>query len=194
MSEARPVRIARTPRPRDAPPLPPPSRATEAIGSTGAVGPRGLATDRRENLGASQRAVRLSLLYAAALVVVFGGLVAFSYAGPAAGSTGTTFDLLVAGLTAALVGAVGVVVTLGSAPRAVELGEDRTVVVGRFGHRYTFPGRGQLRTTVWQRVPAGVLTSVPLESVELAGGSTRRTFLLDEGLLATEGKGALPST
>jgi hypothetical protein len=139
--------------------------------------------ERRPNLAATRRAVRLSILYAGGIAAVYVSLAEVADAGPAGGSPGTLTVLLDLGLLAALLAALGVVVALGAAPRAVELSERETVVVGRFGRRYRFPGRGQLRATVLQRFPAGLLSPTTLESVEIAGGSSRRSFLLEEHLL-----------
>jgi hypothetical protein len=125
----------------------------------------------------------LSILFVVAVVAVYGLLVGVAEAGPTGGSAGTAQDLLLAGALAVVLGAVGVVVSLGAAPRAVEISEDATVVVGRFGRRYRFPRPAQLRTTVLARYPAGLLAPVAVESVEIAGGSSRRSFLLDEGIL-----------
>jgi hypothetical protein len=132
------------------------------------------------------------VLYSAGIAVVYSVLALVARTGPAGGSAGTSTELLVVGVLAVLLAAVGVVVALGAAPRAVEVGDSETVVVGRFGRRYRFPGRGRLRTTVLQRIPAGLLSPVTLESVEIAGGSTRRSFLLDEQLLEAPG-GSVPT-
>jgi hypothetical protein len=184
--DARPVRLAR-PRARGSPhpirpsvaprgPTPPePPPGPEAA-------PKPL-VERRPNRAATQRAVRLSLLYAVGVAAVYGVLVGVASAGPTGGTIGTEGALLAAGLLALLLAVVGIVYALGTAPRGVELSDDRTVVVGRFGRRYSFPGRRQLRPTVHQRFPAGLLSPVAVESVAIAGGSTRRTFLLEEHLL-----------
>jgi len=177
---ARPVRVARRPQAPVRPGSRAPPRAvappTETIG-TGSV------LVRRPNRAATLRAIRLSVLFSAAIAALYGGLVALAETGPTAGSSGLDGSLELAGAAAALIAALGVLFSLGAAPRAVELGDDATVVVGRFGRRYVFPPWPELRTTVVQRVGAGLLASVPLESVEISGGSTRRTFLLDEHLL-----------
>lgn len=123
------------------------------------------------------------MLYVAGVVAVYAVLAAAAEAGPVGGAQGTTTDLLLAGLAAVVLGLAGVLVSLGAAPRSVELGEHETVVVGRFGHRYRFPGRAELTTTVLRRLPASLLSPVALETVEISGGTSRRTFLLEEGLL-----------
>jgi len=151
--------------------------------------------DLRENRGASRRAIRLSIVYAVAIAGVYGVLATLALTGPAGSGSGTADDLLYLGAIAVAVGALGVVVALAAAPRAVAVGDRETVVLGRFGGRYRYPGRAALRVTVLQRTPAGLLSPVPLELVELAGGTARRTFLLDEHLLdpsGSNGAGAAP--
>jgi hypothetical protein len=188
--EARPVRLAR---PGGAPPRPVQVPRGAGAGAGPATGPRD-GTQRRPNVGATRRAIRLSLLFVAGIVVVYAALVALARAGPYAGSSGTAAELEIVGSAAVLIGAIGIVAALGTAPRAVELGDRATVVVGRFGRRYRFPGPGELRVTVLQRFPAGPLTPVPLVSVELAGGSSRRSFLLEEHLLDPAPPGGLQAT
>ncbi len=148
--------------------------------------PASVPAELRRNRAATGRAVRLATLYAVGIAVVYVALAIAALAGPAGGSSGSTYALLVVGALAVPVAVAGVLFTLGAAPRSVELGDAETVVVGRFGRRYRFPGREQLRPVVLRRFPAGWLAPIAVESVELGGGSTRRSFLLDEGLLAPE--------
>lgn len=177
MSDARPVRLAR----KGGSGSPHPVRlATPIVAPPPSAGPP---TDRRANRAATQRAIRLSVLYALGIAAVYALLVGIARAGPTGTSVGTSADLLFAGLLALVLAAIGVIVSLDAAPRAVELGDAETVVVGRFGRRYHYPGRDRLRSTVLQRFPSGLLSPVALESVEIAGGSARRSFLLDERLL-----------
>jgi len=156
----------------------PASSVSPSVGPTAEV---------RLNVGATRRAVTLSVVFVFGIAGVYALLVALTFAGPAAGSAGAFQGLLLSGVVAVLVASVGALVSLGSAPRAVELGEEATVVVGRFGRRYAFPGRSQLRSTVVRRFRPGLGSPVPLESVEIAGGMSRRSFLIDEGLLASAG-------
>ena len=182
MPDARPVRVARTPgklSPRAVRLAAAPTRQPIPADT----GPR----EWRPNGAATRRAVRLSVLYAAAIAAVYAGLAGLALSGPTGATVGTSEDLLLAGGLAAMLAAAGVVVSLGSAPRGVELSDAETVIVGRFGHRYRFPGRGQIRPTVLQRFPAGWLAPAALETVEIAGGTTRRSFLLEEHLLEPEG-------
>lgn len=150
------------------------------------------AAERRPNVGATRRAIRLCLLFVGGIVLVYAALVALARAGPYAGSTGIVGELEIVGAAAVVVGAIGIVAALGTAPREIQLGDRVTVVVGRFGRRYRFPGRDELRVLVLQRFSTGPLTPVPLVSVELAGGSSRRTFLVEEHLLDPAPAGEAP--
>ena len=176
--DAHPVRLARSGTVRPARPV-----RLSVRGSRPSLSEDRANTVRRENRGATQRAVRLSILFAAGIALVYGFLVDLAVGQPTGGSAGSWEWIWVVGLLAVVVGAVGVLVTLGAVPRSVELGERTTVVVGRFGRLYWFPGRSELRTKVLRRFPAGFLTPVALESVEISAGSARRSFLLEAGLL-----------
>jgi len=177
LSVARPVRVARS-APTSAPrPVPVATASRSPPAGTGAP------VERRENTAATARAVRLSVLFATGIGAVYAALVLVASFGPSAGSSGSSQALLLVGVLAVVVATAGVVVALGAAPRAVELGSDATVIIGRFGRRYYYPGGASLRVMVLQKVPVGWLTPAPLESVEVAGGSARRSFLLEEGLL-----------
>jgi hypothetical protein len=188
MSVARPVRVARSPGA---------GRERPVRLPVGRAGPAGTPTrevvERRPNAGATRRVVRLSLAFLVGIAAVYGGLFALDWASPFAGSPGSSQGLLLAGVLAAAVAAIGVVLTLGAAPRAVEFSAGVTVVVGRFGRRYRFPGRDRLTTIVRRRLPSGLLSPVSLEVVELSGGSSRRSFLVDEGLFAAPEPAAQPA-
>jgi len=178
VASARRVRLTRPSTP--GPPRQPPIAAPPAEELEPAERP---AVERRANRGATQREIRVTITYLVGIAVVYALLVAIARTGPTGSSGGTSGDLLLFGLVAIVLAAAGTVVSVGAAPRSVELGDTETVVVGRFGRRYRFPGRGRLRWTVLQRFPAGPLSPVTLESVEISGGTTRRSFLLEEQLL-----------
>ena len=184
MSVARPVRVARDGASarrrvvRVAAPRPTPPPAEDPT------------VEARENVGATRRAWRLSIAYAVGLGAVFTALAVSARLGPAGGGAGTTVEIELAGLVAALLIVAGVVVALGAAPRRVLLGPTATIVVGRFGRTYRFPAREALTVTVLQRHGGGPFSRERLETVELGGGSSRRSFLLDEGLLAPRSSAA----
>ncbi len=172
--EARAVRVAR-------PGGPSPARPVRLVRAERPEVP-GASAARRANVGATRRAVRLALLFSTGIVLVYAALFAVARAGPYSGSAALGGELGIVAGAAILIGAAGVVAALGSAPRRVEIGERATIVVGRFGRRYRYPGRSQLRVVVLQRFPIGPLTPVPLASVEIRGGSSRRSFLVEEQL------------
>ncbi len=188
MSASRPVRVTRVPKssgpravrlavptsPREPAPAPP-MAPTPGIGAA--------RSERRENRGGTQRAVRLSLLYAVAIAVLYGALAAIARTAPSGGSSGVGSTLVLFGLLTIAIVAVGALVALTSAPRAIVLSDDATVVIGRFGRARRFPGLGELRWTVLRRFPAGFLSSATVESVELLGRTGRHTYLLEERLL-----------
>ena len=183
MSAARPVRLPRTSSETS-------TRAVRLPARTPRTEPPPVLApaELRPNVGATRRAVRLTSLFAVAVAAVFAALALTARTGPN-GASGPTVPLLelVAGVAVAVVVA-GALFAFGAAPKAVGVGEEVTIVVGRFGRRYRYPGRARLRTVVLQRLPVGLLTPVPLESVEIAGGTHRRSFLVDEGLLpSTDG-------
>ncbi len=128
-------------------------------------------------------------MFAASILVLYALLAV--YARGAAGGTGPgeTTSLELFGAVAVLVALAGVLVSVGSAPRAVELRPDATVFVGRFGQRLALPPRGELEVRVLRRHAAGLLSSRPVELVEVApkGRGRRRGFLLEEGLLDVPG-------
>jgi hypothetical protein len=188
MADAQP-RPVRLPRPREARP---PRAVRLAVRRPPATAGPPLEVaeprERRENVGATRRGVRLAVVFVAAIAGVYGLLVALARSGPSAGSIGVTAALELAAALAVVVGAVGTLVPIVAAPRAVELGERMTIVVGRFGRRYRFPGRDRLTVTVLQRFGRGPLAPVPLVSVEILGGSTRRSFLVDASLFEGVGR------
>ncbi len=169
MGGARAVRLTRTGAER-----PPAVRDAVAVRLPG---------ERRANTGASTRAARLTIIYVAGIAIVYVALVALSRATTTGSTPGATVDLAFALGLAALLAGVGAVLALGAAPRAVVVGAEETVVLGRFGGRHVFPGRGALTVVVHQRFAAGWLSPTAVASVELLGGARRRSFMLDEGLL-----------
>ncbi len=127
--------------------------------------------------------MRLTLGYVVGIASVYGALVVLSRSTATGSTPGATVDLLFALGLAALLAGVGAVLALGAAPRAVLVGAEETVVLGRFRGRHVFPGPGVLTVVVHQRFAAGWLSPTAVASVELLGGARRRTFMLDEGLL-----------
>jgi hypothetical protein len=135
------------------------------------------------NRAGTQRARRLAITYVVALAVIFAGIDALARSAPSAGSVGVGQDLELFATVALVLAIVGVVVSLSSAPLAVERTGGETIVHGVFGYRRRFPEGPGLTVRVLRRYPAGLLSSAPVESVEIATKGVRRTYLLEEGLL-----------
>jgi len=146
------------------------------------------ALGRRENRAGTLRAVRVSLFFVLAVVVLFAVLVSYARAAPGGTSSGTAFQLDLFAVVAVAVAAGGSALSLGSAPRAIEVRQNLTVVVGRFGGRRRFPALPALSVRLVRRFPRGLLSPEPVEVVEVTGGRFRATYFLGEGLLpVTEG-------
>jgi hypothetical protein len=169
MATARAIRIGRPA--REATPAVPPVR------------------DRRPNRGGVQRAVRLSVAYVAGLAAVYGGFVAYSRSTSGGTTPGADAALLLFGELAAALAAAGAIVTVFSAPRAVELSDTETRVVSVFGWARRFPPLASVRVREVRRYGAGLFGPVPVVSTELTAGKLRRTYLLEEGLLPPDAGG-----
>jgi len=165
---ARPARTAGGP----APELPPPDETAAEV-------PR----VRRENRAATQRVRRLAMLYVVALAAIYLALAVLARRAPGGTSSGGSADVLVSGAVALGLALLGAILTLASAPVAVEVGDHALVVEGLFGHRRTFPGGPGRTIRVVRRYAPGVLNTGPVESVEVRAGGVRRTYLLDSGTL-----------
>ncbi len=138
--------------------------------------------DVRTNRPGTQRAVRIALVYLVAVAGVYLGSLAYDASRPELMTPGVTTDLTVFGAVALLLGVVGALVSLGPAPRSVELRPGSIVVVERWGRRREWSPRASIQVRVVRRYPAGVLSSGPVESVELALAGRRRTYLVAAGL------------
>ena len=62
-------------------------------------------------------------------------------------------------------------------------------LLGTFGVHRRFPPLGSVHVRVVRRYSAGFLSSVPTVTVELTAGALRRTYLLEDGLLASDAVG-----
>ncbi len=182
MDRARPVRIARRPRPSAAPPpvpaiappLPTPLPSPEPARSPG---------EYRENRGGTQRAARLFGLYLVAVLALYAGLLALLARGP--GGVGSNLPLL--GLLAVLGVAIGVVgwqVTLGQTPRGVWVDGSRLLVRERFGRQRELADPAGKDLVVARRYPANWLIpeSTLLVRVKDATGLSR-VYLVGLSLL-----------
>jgi hypothetical protein len=174
MAEPRAVRIPRTAGESTAREVRP-AVAPETLGNAGP----GL----RVNRAGRQRAIRLTAIYLVALLAMYVGFVALDRGTPGGGSEAVTSGLFLFSGIAALLALGGACITLSPAPRSVEVTPAEVVVVEWTGRRRTFPPLSELRVDVIRRYPAGLLSSDPVETVELTGGRRRRTYQLTEGLL-----------
>jgi hypothetical protein len=141
--------------------------------------------ERRENVGGSQRVIRLTVLFLVTLVILYSGFILYDRTAPGgtapAASNG---ELLFTGIFV-LFAVVGALYTLTPAPRAIVVGSDRVMVVGRWGRRRALPALDLLQVSVVRRYPAGFLANTPVELIELSGEDVpRRSYLVEAGLLA----------
>ena len=137
----------------------------------------------RANRAGTQRAVRLALVYLAAVAALYLGTLLFDASRPDRMTPGVTSDLTVFGAVALLLGVAGALLSLGPAPRSVELRPGSIVVVERWGRRRVWSPRDSAQVRVLRRYPAGLLASEPVESVELALAGRRRHYLVSAGLV-----------
>lgn len=145
---------------------------------------------RFANRGGTQRVRRLTMLYVVLLAAIYLGFVLLSRTAPGGSSQGMAQDLALFGEVALALALVGAVLTLLSAPAALEVDASGTVIIGPLGTRRRIPSGPGVSVKVVRRYPAGFLSSGPVESVEVAYGGHRHTYLVDAGLLPTAGDGA----
>ena len=145
------------------------------------------ALERRPNVAGTRRAVRLSLVFGVALGIVFLVLAALGRSEPRGTSAGAGFDLLVLGVAGLAVAVGGIVLSLHSAPRRVEVGPTAIVVVGRWGRRTEWAPPGQLKCRLARRYPPSLLSGEPVALMELRlPGRPSRTYLVAEGLFPVD--------
>jgi hypothetical protein len=180
VASPRPVRITKSPGPARVvrvaavPSIPVPADADPSSGAT---------SSKRDNAPARARAWRIVAFYLVALAAMYLGFVLLELRGPGGGGTLVTEGLIVFSGIAAALACGGVILAIGPVPRFVEVSPTAVVVVEWTGHRRTFPALDELRVDVVRRYSAGLLSSSPVEAVELNDGRRRRTYQLTEGLL-----------
>ena len=139
--------------------------------------------ERRPNVGGSQRAVRLAVLYAVVLTALYAGFVLYDRTAPGGTSSPSTNGVLLFTVLFLAFGIGGVVYTLSPAPRAVEVDLARVTVVGRWGRRRSFPPLDRLSVRIVRRYPAGWLAGTEVELVEVWGPDAPvRGYLVEEEL------------
>jgi hypothetical protein len=176
-SGSRPVRI-----PRSGPGRARAVRVPAAAPRPAPVAP-GTPLDRRVNRGGTRRVQRLALLFVIGIAVLFGALALYATSMPGGRSPGSEEAIETFAGIGLVIAAAGALLTLASAPRAVEFGERATVVVGRFGRRHGFPPRGELSVQLIRRYPPDFLSDSEVDVVEVLGGAGKATFYLERGIL-----------
>ncbi|HTP55031.1 MAG TPA: hypothetical protein VML94_08775 [Thermoplasmata archaeon] len=170
------VRLARPPALANEPPTTP-APAEDDAGSLPLPGVR-----RVVNRAATQRARRLALLYLAVLAALYLGLAVLARSSHGGGTAGTSQDLELFGAVAFAFALVGVFLALLSAPASVEWTPTATVLVSVLGTRRVYPALPGISVRIARRFPPGVLSSEPVESVEIGARGVRRTYLFDAGV------------
>ena len=167
MSTPRPVRI---PRPATAP------RPAASVATL---------LEHRPNVAGTQRAFRFAILYLFVLVVLDVVLVALDLSSAEAGRPGVQSGLQLFIGIAILLAVGSVVFALSPAPRYVDVRTDGVVVVGRWGQRTGLPPWGELDARVIRHYPAGILSSQPVDLVQVSDRiGRRRTYQVETGLFA----------
>ena len=146
--------------------------------------------ERRTNQGGTRRVVRLSVLFWVALGGLYGGFLAAAVQSSRQGFGAGALEVF-SGVALALAVAGGLL-TLSPAPRAVEVSPDSIVVVGRWGTRTEWAPRESVGVRIVRRYPAGWLSPVALESIELVGLGRRSTYLVEAGTVPEAIAGKLP--
>lgn len=134
--------------------------------------------------------MRLTLIYLVAVALLYVLFLASAEAASRSRGPGPNFDLLLFGVAALGFALAGALIALHPAPRRIEIAPSAITVVGRWGHRTEWTPRAQLTFRRVRRFAAGILSRDPVESVELSvPGRPPRTYLVTEGLFATEPNG-----
>jgi hypothetical protein len=155
----------------------------------GAAAPRtpvaGGLLEHRMNEAGTQRAFRFAILYLFALVLLDVILVALDLSSAESGRPGVESGLQLFIGIAVLLAVGSVIFALSPAPRYVDIRSDGVVVGGRWGQRTWLPPVEQLETKVARHYPAGILSSNPVDMVQVVDRTgRRRTYQVETGLFA----------
>lgn len=146
--------------------------------------PSAASASAQPNRGGTQRAVRLTGFYLAVLTALYVAFVLYDRSSPGGTSPGAEAGLLEFTGVAVLLAVLGAFLALGPAPRAIERSPTSIVVVGRWGRRTEWTPIDEVTVRPVRRYPAGLLSSAPVESVEVSGPGRRpRNYLVESGLL-----------
>jgi hypothetical protein len=140
------------------------------------------------NRAGTQRAVRTTLLYMGAVIVLTGVLTALDLSSAEASRPAVQQGLeLFLGIAVLLVlGSAAFALT--PAPRHLEIAPDEVVVVGRWGRRRAFGPLSELRPQVLKHFAGGVLSSRSVDMVEVSDrAGHRHTYQVESGLFDPEG-------
>lgn len=166
-------RAVRIPRER------PPPRSTEP-----ALPP----VDVRKNRGGWERAVRIAVVYAGAVLLLTAVLSALDLTSANAGRPGVREGLELFLVVAGLLILGSAFYAVSPAPRFVEVRPDSVVVVGRWGRRRSFGPLGTFGIQVVRRLPSGPLTPRPVEVVRVVDTRGRpATYEVETGLFDPAG-------
>ncbi len=173
MSAPRAVRIPRAP---------PSSTLTTAPDAVPAP-PVAAASQRRPNRAGTQRVVRLTAIFLILLVALYVGFELYARTGPAAHGSAATDEFVEFTTVAFTLAVVGALLTLSPAPRAVEVSDDRLVIIGRWGRRTEWSPRPKVVVHRVRRYPAGFFSEADVDSIEVSVPGKRRSYLVETGLL-----------
>jgi len=181
MASSRPIRIARPDRPASATPVSETAHPAEPVPPSGPEGPR----EVRANIGGAQRALRVTLVFVIVLAAMYLGFALYDRSAPGGSASPESNGLLLFTGVFAAIAVTGIVYSLTPAPRRVEVGPSGLTVVGRWGRRRYLPPLERLSVRVVRRYPAGLVSKVTVELVEVWGSGTPvRTYLVEEGLFS----------
>jgi hypothetical protein len=142
--------------------------------------PHGPRPEVRPNLGGSQRAIRLSVLFVGTLAALYAAFVLYYRTAPGGTAPPEGNGVLVFTAIFVLFAVAGAVYSLTPAPRAVEVEAEGVTVIGRWGRRRRLPRLELLSVGVVRRYPVGFLSDRPVELIELSGEDVRRRSYLVE--------------
>jgi hypothetical protein len=137
------------------------------------------------NSAGTQRCRRLYVGYLFAIFAVAGLLSTLALSSPYPGVSQSSETWFGIGLGSVLVALAGVPVTIGLAPRAARLDQDRFIVRGRFGGVHTYELDLTFRARIERTYSAGFFASEPTYAVLVGqGSSTPRSFIVGDAILA----------
>lgn len=139
--------------------------------------------EHRPNRAGTQRAVRTTVLYALAVLVLTVVLTVLDLASSEASHPAVQQGLELFLVLAVLLVAGSSIFALSPAPRSVEVRPEEVVVVGRWGGRRVLGPPAELSPKVVKHYPQGFLSSEPVDMVEVSDlRGRRRVYQVQSGL------------